>query len=155
MCLAMSWCVCGCEGQKWERREAGSRGRMTQQSHNYYSFSLSYCDLAGICFVCVVLQTEGSYQVTACEQYFVANCPWLLCAHSIAADQYSSYVSIIRSGIELQHCSSTASSLLHHMTACHISAIKCRGYYLFHHVIYCGYYLKAATNRRRRLLNPA
>ena len=25
----------------------------------YYSFSLSYCDLAGICFVCVVLQTEG------------------------------------------------------------------------------------------------
>ena len=34
-----------------------------------------------------------------------------------------------------------------------LSAIKCRGYYLFHHAIYCGYYLRAATNRRRRLLN--
>ena len=34
-----------------------------------------------------------------------------------------------------------------------ISAIKRRGYYLFHHVIYCGYYSRAATNRRRRLLN--
>ena len=34
-----------------------------------------------------------------------------------------------------------------------ISAIKRRGYYLFHHAIYCGYYSRAATDRRWRLLN--
>ena len=32
-----------------------------------------------------------------------------------------------------------------------ISAIKCCGYYSFHHAIYCGYYLRVATNQRRRL----
>ena len=31
--------------------------------------------------------------------------------------------------------------------------IRCRGYYLFHHAILCGFYLRAATNRERRLLN--
>ena len=36
-----------------------------------------------------------------------------------------------------------------------ISAIKRHDYYLLHHAIYCGYYSRAATNQRRRLLNSA
>ena len=34
-----------------------------------------------------------------------------------------------------------------------ICSIRRRGYYLFHHVILCGFYSRAATNRERRLLN--
>ena len=36
-----------------------------------------------------------------------------------------------------------------------IFAIRRRGYYLFHHAIFCGHYSRAATNRGRRLLNWA
>ena len=36
-----------------------------------------------------------------------------------------------------------------------ISAIKRRGYYLFHHAIYCGYYSRVATNQKQRFLNSA
>jgi len=31
--------------------------------------------------------------------------------------------------------------------------IRCRGYYLFHHTILCGFYSRAATKRERPLLN--
>jgi len=34
-----------------------------------------------------------------------------------------------------------------------ICVIRCRGYYLFHHAILCGFYSRAATNREQRLLN--
>ena len=34
-----------------------------------------------------------------------------------------------------------------------IWSIRCRGYYLFHHAILCGFYSRAATNRERRLFN--
>jgi len=34
-----------------------------------------------------------------------------------------------------------------------ICAIRCRGYYLFHHTILCSFYSRVATNRERHLLN--
>ena len=35
----------------------------------------------------------------------------------------------------------------------HICLIRCRGYYLFHRTILCGFYSRVATNQERRLLN--
>ena len=37
----------------------------------------------------------------------------------------------------------------------HISAIKLRGYYLFHHMIYYSYYLRASANEGCHLLHSA
>ena len=34
-----------------------------------------------------------------------------------------------------------------------IRSIRCRGYYLFHHAILCGFYFRAATIRERHILN--